>query len=181
MTTPVWVGDQGGPPQNVPQWHMDYFELKVLKKQSMPEEQTDPQFCVPESRRWIYHLISWCRRLRVTLTAKDERGYQEDYRNKLCVFFNLLPKPRFCLDSSLIGQPKPKCLSPVHFLTDVLTVRPKTIKAACFAHLFLRHLHRRELRCVSFFVIKWLCVQPQKFKKDRGWRFLFFNRHKRFM
>ena len=26
------VGDQGKPPQNMPQWHIDYFELKLLKQ-----------------------------------------------------------------------------------------------------------------------------------------------------
>ena len=40
MITPVWVGAQGRPPQNVPQRHMAYFELKLLKKCSVLEEHT---------------------------------------------------------------------------------------------------------------------------------------------
>ena len=38
MITSVWVGAKGRPPQNVPQGHMAYFELKLLKKYSMVEE-----------------------------------------------------------------------------------------------------------------------------------------------
>ena len=35
------VGAQGRPPQNVPQRHMDYFELKLLNKQPMQERHSD--------------------------------------------------------------------------------------------------------------------------------------------
>lgn len=42
------VGAQGGPPQNVPQWYTDSFELKLLKKWPMQEGYSDPPF--PESR-----------------------------------------------------------------------------------------------------------------------------------
>ena len=45
------AGAQGRPPQNMPQWHIDYFELKLLKKRSMQEGHSDPPFCFPESRK----------------------------------------------------------------------------------------------------------------------------------
>ena len=31
--------------------HTDYIELKLLKKWQVPEEQFDPSFCPPESRK----------------------------------------------------------------------------------------------------------------------------------
>ena len=38
----------GRPPQNVPPWHVDYFELKLLKKQPMQEGHSDAPLCPPE-------------------------------------------------------------------------------------------------------------------------------------
>ena len=35
------AGVQGGPPQSVPQWHIDYFELKLLKKWPRQEEHSN--------------------------------------------------------------------------------------------------------------------------------------------
>lgn len=35
------VGAQGTPPQNITQWHTDYFELKLLEKQPV-QGHTDP-------------------------------------------------------------------------------------------------------------------------------------------
>lgn len=32
---------QGSPPQNIPQWHIDYFGVKSLKKVPMPEQCAD--------------------------------------------------------------------------------------------------------------------------------------------
>ena len=40
----------------MPQWHIDYFELKLLKKQPLQERHTDPPFCLPESRKLISHM-----------------------------------------------------------------------------------------------------------------------------
>ena len=64
MITAVWVEAQGRPPQNVPQRHMDYFELKLLKKQSMLEEQADPLRSVflkaeDESPTWTPGIRGW--------------------------------------------------------------------------------------------------------------------------
>lgn len=39
------VGTQGSFPQNVPQQHMDYLELK-LSKGPVQEEYSDPPFCL---------------------------------------------------------------------------------------------------------------------------------------
>lgn len=38
------VGAQGRPPQDGPSLHMDYFELKRLKKRQVQEEHPDPGF-----------------------------------------------------------------------------------------------------------------------------------------
>lgn len=43
-------GAQYAPPQNIPPWHIDYFELKLLKKQPM-KEAIWPFFVPPESRK----------------------------------------------------------------------------------------------------------------------------------
>ena len=38
------VGAPGRPPHNIPQWNIDYFELKLLEKQ---EGHSDPRVSVP--------------------------------------------------------------------------------------------------------------------------------------
>ena len=48
-----YVGAQGRLPQNGPQWHIDYFELKLLKKWLMQEGHSDPPFCLPENRKYV--------------------------------------------------------------------------------------------------------------------------------
>ena len=45
------VGALGRLPQNVSQWHIGYFELKLLKRWSTQEEPSDPPLCLPESRK----------------------------------------------------------------------------------------------------------------------------------
>ena len=45
------MGAQDRQPQNMPQWHIDYFELEFLKKQPMQEGHSDPPLCPPESRK----------------------------------------------------------------------------------------------------------------------------------
>ena len=42
--------------QKMPQRHMDYSELKLLEKQLVQEEDSDPSFCPPEIRKWISHV-----------------------------------------------------------------------------------------------------------------------------
>ena len=37
--TDIIVGARGRLPQNIPQWHIDYFEFKLLEKQTMQEGQ----------------------------------------------------------------------------------------------------------------------------------------------
>ena len=47
------LGPRAGFPQNMPQWHIDYFELKLLKKQLMQEghfEAPPPTPRLPEGR-----------------------------------------------------------------------------------------------------------------------------------
>lgn len=44
VSRPFWVatvGAQGGLPQDIAQWHIDYFELKLLKKLLVQEENPD--------------------------------------------------------------------------------------------------------------------------------------------
>ena len=53
---PQWVidsddeGELNMSPQNVPLWHIDHFELKLLKKQPAQEGHSDPPLS-PESRK----------------------------------------------------------------------------------------------------------------------------------
>ena len=49
------VGAQGRLPQNMLLWHLDYFELKLLKKQ--PVQKGDPDTPLsPESKKLISHV-----------------------------------------------------------------------------------------------------------------------------
>ena len=45
------VGPQCRTPQNMPQWHIDYFVLKLLKKSPIHEGHSDPPLHFPESRK----------------------------------------------------------------------------------------------------------------------------------
>ena len=45
------VEAHGRPPQDVSQWHIDYFELKLLKKWPVQEGHSEPPFCLPENRK----------------------------------------------------------------------------------------------------------------------------------
>lgn len=40
----------------MPKWHIDYFELKWLKKQPVQQGHSDPPFCLTESRKQISHV-----------------------------------------------------------------------------------------------------------------------------
>lgn len=44
-------GPGQGPPQHILQWHIDYFDFKLLKKQLIEEGHSDPLLCLPESRK----------------------------------------------------------------------------------------------------------------------------------
>ena len=39
------AGAKGKPPQDIPQWHTDYFELKLLKE--LPRQEGNPDLSVP--------------------------------------------------------------------------------------------------------------------------------------
>ena len=43
-------------PKYMPQWHIDYFELKLLKKQLMQEGLLDLSLCISERRKLISHV-----------------------------------------------------------------------------------------------------------------------------
>lgn len=45
------LGPRAGFLQNLPQWRVDYFDLKLLKKQPMQEGHSDPPLCFSESRK----------------------------------------------------------------------------------------------------------------------------------
>ena len=52
------------------------------------------------------------------------------------------PKCKLCLDSSLIGHPKPKFFLSCQFFANVLVLYLKNIKSACFGH-FLHPISMR--------------------------------------
>lgn len=45
------MGVQGRHPPNVPQWYINYIELKLLKEQLMQEGHSGFLFYLPESRK----------------------------------------------------------------------------------------------------------------------------------
>ena len=47
----AYTGAQSRPPQNMSQWPVGYFELKLFRKRLMQEEHFDPLLCLPESRK----------------------------------------------------------------------------------------------------------------------------------
>ena len=87
------IGALGRPPQNVPQWHIDYFELKLLKKQPMQGGCSHSPFCLPESRKYISHVKSAppaSGSRRTPLSPETGNSGQESYRNKYYYIFKLL-------------------------------------------------------------------------------------------
>lgn len=50
------VGAQCRLPQNMPQWHIDYLVVRLLKKRPLQEWYSDPLFCLPESRKEVCHM-----------------------------------------------------------------------------------------------------------------------------
>ena len=44
-------GTQGKLPLSMPQWHIDYSELKLLKKQLIQEKHLDLPLCLPDTRK----------------------------------------------------------------------------------------------------------------------------------
>ena len=100
---------------------------------------------------------------------------------------NVLPQVRFCLDWSLIKLPHPKFLSPAKFLTHLLLLCPKSIKAVCFDY-FLVPISVRPpcaqvkisfsfLPSISLLSIL-LLVQPQELKRSRRGNFPSPTMHK---
>ena len=101
----VWRGS-GWPPPNMPQWHIDYFELKLLEKQLMREGNSDPSLSSWKQEILLPHkrCPSYIWRQDTLITRAREFG------REICIN---KPKPRLYLDSSLIEYLKPKFLWPV--------------------------------------------------------------------
>jgi len=116
MSTHVTVGAQVRLPQNVPQWHFAYFKLKLLKLPTQ-EGQRDSPFCLPEGRKSISHVQDACPASggkRTPLWPQTGNSGQEMFMNHVTSLI-CYPKPKHCLDSSLIGRSKPRFLCPVNF------------------------------------------------------------------
>lgn len=99
---------------NVPQWHINYFELKLHRKWPRKGD-SDLPFFLPESREDLSHVkdtLLTFRSRKTPLSSKIMEFAPRSPIKQTCYLFNL-PKPKFCLDSSLIGHPKPKFLCPV--------------------------------------------------------------------
>ena len=108
------LGTQGRPPPKMPQWHIDYFEVKLLKKELIQEGHSDPPLCLPENRELISHVKgslpgSGSRRTPLSPEAGNLE-LRSPYKQTLLLLSLTPPKPKLCLDSSLIKQPKPKFL-----------------------------------------------------------------------
>ena len=103
------VGAQGRPPPNVPEWHVEYFELKLLKKWAMREGHSDLPFCLPESRKEISHLkgaLPSSGTKRTPLLPEIGNWRQEAWINKPWDFF-ITPSQNSVLMSSLVLHLKP--------------------------------------------------------------------------
>lgn len=69
------VGAQSRPTQNVCQWHIDYYELKLLKKQQTQEGHSDPPVSLKTGNKafvWKVH----------SLSLSHERMYQPASRGR---------------------------------------------------------------------------------------------------
>ena len=100
----------------MPKWHMDYLELKLLKKQLMQEGHSDPPLCLPESRKQVSPLGGAlpASGRRTPLSLEIGNLGREAYINEPVISLIYYSKPKLSLDSSLNEHPKPKFLCPVN-------------------------------------------------------------------
>ena len=94
--------------QKTPQRHMDYFELKLLEKQLVQEEDSDPSFCAP----WNQEMSLSCERQ--SLYSDTERHPrhqrqgihgQEAHTNNPCYFLLTFVVPKaLAFQPSLVAQ-----------------------------------------------------------------------------
>ena len=125
------VGTETRPSQNILQWHIDCFALKLLKKCASQEGSSDaPLFPWKQNLSWESEFSTFWRQRTSQRWNSGRGGYiQKSY-------FNSLPKVQPHLDSSLIKLPKPKCCCPVTNLTShKFILLSKSLKSACFGHI----------------------------------------------
>ena len=94
--------------QKTPQRHMDYFELKLLEKQLVQEEDSDPSFCAP----WNQEMSLSCERQSLYLDTERHPRHQrqgihgqEAHTNNPCYFLLTFVVPKaLAFQPSLVAQ-----------------------------------------------------------------------------
>ena len=166
------VGTETRPSQNILQWHIDCFALKLLKKCASQEGSSDaPLFPWKQNLSWESEFSTFWRQRTSQRWNSGRGGYiQKSY-------FNSLPKVQPHLDSSLIKLPKPKCCCPVTNLTSHKFIWLSKSYKSCLLWSHLRcHFYETSMSTnyplyyLSVSISLW--VQPQKLKKGRGEIFL---------
>ena len=100
-----------GYPQNIPQWHIDYFKLRNCQW----KRDTDPPFCLTESKKWVSHvkhILHAPKDKRIPYLWKIRNSGWEAHINNLVTCLIYYPKPK--LEFSLIKCPNPEFLWPVN-------------------------------------------------------------------
>ena len=81
-----------GYPQNIPQWHIDYFKLRNCQQ----TRDTDPPFCLTESKKWVSHVkqLHAPKDRRTPYLWKIGNSGWEAHRNNLVTSLIYYPKPK---------------------------------------------------------------------------------------
>ena len=110
------AGVQGRQPQNVPPWHFDYLELKLLKTWPIKRGAVAILSCSPETgnKSLMWKVLSFPLEVEDIFLTKDQESSQEACKKQACYSFNLLPQVQ-TLFRSLTEYPKPKFLCHVNY------------------------------------------------------------------
>ena len=123
-----YCGDPGQPPQNVPQWHIDYFQGKLLKKWPMPKGHCSSHSVAlnagNKALMWKVHFLPG----EVEGHPEGIWGW-EGQINKLC-YFNSLPQAQTLFRFFTVWAPKTQISLSCQFLINLFLCL-KTIKAPC--------------------------------------------------
>ena len=118
---------QGRLLQSMPQWHIDYFELKSSKKWLMWGGHFDPPLCPSISRREMSHVtdtLSASRSRRTSLPPKTGNLGARSFISKICYI------------TSLIFYTKPKLFLFFYWFSAQSLFVPSISQKCCFFFFF---------------------------------------------
>lgn len=137
-------------------WHIDDFELKLFKNQSVQGENPDLSFLWKAGDKHVSHvmgaLVTPEGRETPSLTVKRIQ-IRKTHLNKPCITFtHLLPKPRPCLDSFLTGINSLSCQFPQKCIVS-LSQKYKKCLVWSFLWVSIDDLRYCECSCacINFF------------------------------